>query len=38
VRNVFEKCLEKQANRLAKLGNIDRKVLMKIEAEDIGLD
>ena len=38
VRNIFEKSLENQANRLAKLSDIDRKVLMKIEAEDISED
>ncbi len=38
VRNVFEKSLENQANRLAKLTDIDRKVLIQIEAEDISVD
>ncbi len=35
VRNVFEKCLENQANRLATLRDIDRKSLMQIEVGDI---
>jgi SpoVK/Ycf46/Vps4 family AAA+-type ATPase len=35
VRNVFEKCLENQANRLATLRDIDRKSLMQIEVADI---
>ena len=38
VRNTFEQCLENQANRLAKLGDIDRNILMRIEAEDVSLD
>lgn len=38
VRNTFEQCLENQANRLAKLEDIDRNILMRIEAEDVRLN
>jgi TM2 domain-containing membrane protein YozV/AAA+ superfamily predicted ATPase len=38
VRNIFEKTLENQANRLAKLTEIDRKILIQIEAEDIEME
>jgi AAA+ superfamily predicted ATPase len=34
-RNIFEKTLERQANRIAALGNLDKEVLMTIDAEDI---
>jgi SpoVK/Ycf46/Vps4 family AAA+-type ATPase len=35
VRNVFEKTLELQANRIAALGNLDKEVLTTIDASDI---
>jgi AAA+ superfamily predicted ATPase len=35
VRNIFEKTLEKQANRIASLGSLNKEVLVTIEAEDI---
>lgn len=35
VRNIFEQCLENQANRLSRLSEVDRKTLMQIEPEDI---
>jgi SpoVK/Ycf46/Vps4 family AAA+-type ATPase len=35
VRNIFEKSLELQANRIAALGNLNKEVLTTIEAEDI---
>ena len=37
VRNMFEKTLEKQATRLAKIKNIDRNMMIKIISEDIVL-
>ena len=37
VRNMFEKTLEKQATRLAKIKNIDRNMMVKIVSEDIVL-
>lgn len=38
VRNIFEKCLERQANRLATLTSVNREILMRIEAEDLSLN
>ena len=35
VRNVFEKVIECQANRLASVGGINGEILSIIEAEDI---
>ena len=35
VRNLFEKTIEKQATRLAKINNIDRDMMITIVAEDI---
>jgi SpoVK/Ycf46/Vps4 family AAA+-type ATPase len=35
VRNMFEKIIERQANRIAKLAVITKKTLITIEAEDI---
>lgn len=35
VRNIFEKTLERQANRIAALGRLDKEVLMTVEVEDI---
>jgi SpoVK/Ycf46/Vps4 family AAA+-type ATPase/TM2 domain-containing membrane protein YozV len=38
VRNIFEKTLENQANRLATLTDIDRKILIQIEEADIEME
>jgi hypothetical protein len=35
VRNLFEKTVEKQANRLAKFSNLEREMMIKIISEDI---
>ncbi len=35
VRNIFEKTIAKQANRLAKLSNLDPKIMQEILPEDI---
>ena len=35
VRNLFEKALSRQANRLAAMGNLTREQLMEIRAEDL---
>ena len=35
VRNIFEKTLEKQANRIAGINNINKSILTTIEAEDV---
>ena len=36
VRNLFEKALSRQANRLAAMGQLTREQLMEIRAEDLG--
>ena len=36
VRNIFEKTIEKQATRLAKIKNINKDMMIKIVSEDIG--
>ena len=38
VRNIFEKTIEKQATRLAKVKNIERDMMIKIISEDIPKD
>ncbi|MBD2500845.1 AAA family ATPase [Anabaena azotica] len=35
VRNIFEKTIEKQANRLVKLSEVNKKMMMTIDLEDI---
>ena len=35
VRNLFEKTIENQANRLSKVGNLTKETLSRIEAEDL---
>lgn len=35
VRNIFEKTVEKQATRLARLTNVDKNMLMTITREDL---
>ncbi|MEJ1934686.1 AAA family ATPase, partial [Nostoc sp. NIES-2111] len=35
VRNIFEKTIEKQANRLVKLSGVSKKMMMTINPEDI---
>lgn len=37
VRNLFEKTVEHQANRLAKMENLTPEMLSRIEKEDVGL-
>lgn len=37
VRNLFEKTVEHQANRLAKMDNLTQEMLSWIEKEDVGL-
>ncbi|MDJ0583390.1 MAG: hypothetical protein QNJ66_25780 [Crocosphaera sp.] len=37
MRNLFEKTIAKQTNRLAKLSNLDNKIIQKILPEDIAL-
>ena len=37
VRNLFEKTVEHQANRLAKMDNLTQEMLSRIEKEDVGL-
>ena len=37
VRNLFEKTVEYQANRLAKMENLTPEMLSRIEEEDVGL-
>ena len=37
VRNLFEKTVEHQANRLAKMDNLTPEMLSRIEKEDVGL-
>ncbi len=37
VRNIFEKTIAKQGNRLAKLSNLDNKIMQEILPEDIAL-
>ncbi|MDJ0590182.1 MAG: hypothetical protein QNJ72_09340 [Pleurocapsa sp. MO_226.B13] len=34
-RNIFEKTIEKQATRLAKIKNLNKEIMMEIVAEDI---